>query len=139
MTETLVLLAVRLKDTEQMPRLLSWQNWCHELAPDDVESVHALGRLQIRDLVRLEAHFLSNSALILVSMPIFLWDRLPSNPSYSFVGFIKSVNSLLPSWNHQLEVFLNSSTNKEDWARVQTIEEWSEAGGDYFGGNDQYG
>ena len=96
MTETLVLLAVHLKDAEQVPRLLSWQNWCHNLAPEDAKSVHALGRLQIRDLIKLEAHFLSNSALILVSMPIFLWDRLPSNPSYSLVGFTKSANLLFP-------------------------------------------
>jgi tetratricopeptide (TPR) repeat protein len=137
MTETLVLLAVRLKDTERIPKLLSWQDWCHDLAPDDIESVHALGRLQIRDLVKLEAHFLSNSALILVSMPIFIWDRLPSNPSYSFIGFIKSANLLFPSWNPQQEMFLNSSTNKEDWARVKTIEELSEAGGHYLGWEDQ--
>jgi hypothetical protein len=62
MTETLVLLAVHLQDTERIPKLLSWQDWCHNLAPDEIESVHALGRLQIRDLVRLEAHFLSHSA-----------------------------------------------------------------------------
>ena len=123
MTKTLVLLAVRLKDIERMPKLLSWQNWCHDLAPDGIEYVHALGRLRIRDLVRLEAHFISNSALILVSMPIFIWDRLPSNPSYSLIGFIKSANLLFPSWNPQLEMFLNSSTNKEDWARVKTTEE----------------
>jgi hypothetical protein len=96
MTETLVLLAVHLKDTERIPKLSSWQDWCHDLAPDEIESVQALGRLQIRDLVRLEAHFLSHSALILVSMPIFIWDRLPSNPSYSFIGFIKSATCCFP-------------------------------------------
>jgi hypothetical protein len=32
MTGTLVLLAVRLKDAEPMPNLVSWQNWCHNLA-----------------------------------------------------------------------------------------------------------
>jgi tetratricopeptide (TPR) repeat protein len=137
MTETLVLLAVRLKDTERIPKLLSWQDWCHNLAPDEIESVHALGRLQIRDLVRLEAHFLSHSALIMVSMPIFIWDRLPSSPWYSFIGFIKSANLLFPSWNPQLEIFLNSSTNKEDWARVKTVEELSEPDRTYFGWEDQ--
>lgn len=60
-TETLVLLAVRLNDTNKIPNLSSWQKWCHDLAPDDVESAHALGRVHIRDLVRLEAYFHSNS------------------------------------------------------------------------------
>ena len=139
MTETLVLLAVRLKDTEPMPKLVTWQNWCHNLAPDDVESVHALGLLQIRDLVRLEAQLLSNSSLSLVSMPIFIWDRLPDNPSYSFVGFIKSANLLFPPWNPQLEMFIHSSTDKEKRASVRTIEELSEADGNYPGQEDQYG
>ncbi len=136
MTETLVLLAVRLKETESMPKLVSWQNWCHDLAPDDVESVHALGRLQIRDLVRLEGHFLSNSTLLLISMPIFIWDRLPDSSSYAFIGFIKSANLLLPSLNTQMERFLSSSAEKEDWASVRTIEELSEADGSYPGYKD---
>lgn len=139
MTETLVLLAVRLKDTERIPKLSSWQDWCHNLAPNDIDSIHALGRLQKRDLVRLEAHFLSNSALILVSMPIFIWDRLPSNPSYTFIGFIKSTNLLFPSWNPQMEMFLNTSANKEDWAEGETIEEQSEVEGNYLARGDQHG
>ena len=137
MTETLVLLAVRLKDTEQTPKLLSWQNWCHDLAPDDVESVHALGRLKIRDLIKLEAQFFSNSSLLLVSLPIFIWDRLPSSPAYSFVGFIKSANLVSPSWNPQLEVYLDSSTYKEDWTRVKTTEDQSEFDWNHQGGDEQ--
>ena len=132
MTETLVLLAVRLKDAGRMPDLSSWQNWCHDLAPDNVGSVHALGRIQVRDLVSIEAHYLSNSALILVSMPIFIWDRLPSIPSISFVSFIKSANLLFPARNPQLEIFFNQSIEKQDWARVKTIEERSEPDADYI-------
>ena len=137
MTETLVLLAVRLKDTEQTPQLLSWQNWCHDLTPDDVESVHALGKLKIRDLIKLEAQFLSNSSLLLVSLPIFIWDRLPCSPAYSFVGFIKSANFVSPSWNPQLEVYLSSSTYKEDWTRVKTVEDQSEIEWNHQGGDEQ--
>ena len=92
MTEPLALLAVRLKDPSKTPRLSSWQNWCHEFAPDDVESVHALGRLEIREIARLEANFLSNSALVLFSVPFFIWDRLLNSPCYSFVGIVKSPN-----------------------------------------------
>ena len=122
-TESLVLLAVRLKDTEQTPKLLSWRHWCYELAPNDIDSVHALGRLQIRDLIKLEAQFLSSSSLLLISLPIFIWDRLPNSPAYSFVGLVKSENLVVPPWNPQLEVLLNSLAYKEDWARVKTIEE----------------
>lgn len=126
MTETLVLLAVRLKDMEKVPALLHWDNWCHHLAPNDAASVHTLGRLQLRDLVRLEGYFLSNSSLVLISLSIFLWDRLPPNSSYSFVAFIKSINSLLPAWVPQMEIYLSSSANHQDSARVHTMTEVSE-------------
>ncbi|KAL8647776.1 MAG: hypothetical protein Q9226_006290 [Calogaya cf. arnoldii] len=139
MTETLVLLAVRLKDTEHTPNLLSWQNWCHDLAPNDIESVHALRRIKIRDLIKLEAQFLSNSSLLLISLPIFIWDRLPKSPAYSFVGFIKSANLVFPSWNPQLEVDLNSSTYNEDWTRVKTIEDQSEFDWNHLGGDEKNG
>ena len=122
-TETMVLLAVRLKNTEKPPKLMSWLNWCHDLAPYDVESVHALGKLKIRDLIKLEAQFDSNSSLLLVSLPIFIWDRFPSRSAYSFVGFIKSANLVFPSLHPQSEVYLNSSTYQEDWTRVKTINE----------------
>lgn len=52
-TETLVLLAVRLKSLNIVPNTLAWQSWLHQSGPDDVESVLVLGELQTRDLLRL--------------------------------------------------------------------------------------
>ncbi|KAI9694723.1 MAG: hypothetical protein M1822_000339 [Bathelium mastoideum] len=95
-TEKLVLLAVRLNDAEKIPSRQHWREWVTDLAPKDVASIQALGRLRHRDLVRLEGYFLSGSALILVSLPIFLWERLPDIPAYSFVDFIKAGNVLIP-------------------------------------------
>ena len=48
------------------------------------------------ELVRTESAFKSNSMLLLVSLPLPLWDFLPDNPAYSFVGYIHSEN-LAPS------------------------------------------
>ncbi|MCJ1382775.1 hypothetical protein MMC17_005888 [Xylographa soralifera] len=48
------------------------------------------------ELVRTESAFESNSMLLLVSVPLPLWDFLPDNPAYSFVGYIHSEN-LAPS------------------------------------------
>ena len=45
-----MILAVGLKDTERILKLLSWQYWCHNLAPNDIDLIHALPRLQIRVL-----------------------------------------------------------------------------------------
>lgn len=40
--------------------------------------------------VKSENSFSSHSTLLLVSVPIPIWDFLPENPAYSFVGFIRS-------------------------------------------------
>jgi len=114
MIETLILLAVRLKDTEHTSKLLSWQNWCHDLASNDIESIYAFERIKIRDLIKLKAQFLSNSSLLLISLSIFIWDRLLKSLAYSFVDFIKSANLVFLSWNPELEVYLNLLTHKED-------------------------
>lgn len=45
--------------------------------------------------VRVEAVFDHGSSLLLVSMPVAVWDLLPSHPAYSFVGFVRSENLLL--------------------------------------------
>ncbi|KAH7385115.1 hypothetical protein BKA64DRAFT_158101 [Cadophora sp. MPI-SDFR-AT-0126] len=34
----------------------------------------------------------SSSTLMIVSMPLLVWHMLPSNPAYSFVGFVNSAN-----------------------------------------------
>lgn len=138
MTETLVLLAVRLKSTERIPSLVAWQNWCHNTAPEDIESVHALGRIEMRDLAKVEGHFLSHSTLLLISMPIFVWDRLPHSTAYSFIGFITSPNLHVPVSNFQLEKHLSSTVDREDLASVPTIEESSEAYDSPFHQNYQY-
>ncbi|MCJ1330704.1 hypothetical protein MMC10_007390 [Thelotrema lepadinum] len=96
MTETLVLLAVRLKSIEGVPELMAWHRWCHESAPEDVESVHALGLLRTKDLLKIEGHYISHSTLVLASVPIFIWDRIPRSEALSFIGFIKSPNLHIP-------------------------------------------
>ena len=92
MTDTLVMLAVRLDNPEQVPELDAWIRWCQDPAPEDVESVRALGLLRRKDLIRIEGHYLSHSTLLLAVLPIFIWDRLPRSAAFTFVGFIKSPN-----------------------------------------------
>jgi hypothetical protein len=49
------------------------------------------------DSVSIEAAFDHGSSLLLVSMPVAVWDLLPSHQAYSFVGFVRSENLLLPT------------------------------------------
>ena len=48
------------------------------------------------DSINIEAVFHGLSTMILLSMPIAVWDLLPEHPSCSFVNFVRSPN-LLPS------------------------------------------
>lgn len=70
--ETMVLLVVRLQDSSKIPDLDIWNRWCHKLAPEGINSVHAFGRLKVRDLIKLEGLFHSHSSLILVSVSIYI-------------------------------------------------------------------
>ena len=65
---------------------------------EDLSMLPDLGRVRRveEELVRTESAFESNSMLLLVSVPVPLWDFLPDNPAYAFVGYIRSEN-LAPS------------------------------------------
>ncbi|MCJ1437723.1 hypothetical protein MMC27_007110 [Xylographa pallens] len=65
---------------------------------EDLSTLPDLGRVRRveEELVRTESAFESNSMLLLVSVPLPVWDFLPDNPAYSFVGYIHSAN-LAPS------------------------------------------
>ena len=38
------------------------------------------------------------STLILTSIPVFIWNLLPENPAYNFVGYTRSDNLLSAEW-----------------------------------------
>ncbi|KAL8936126.1 MAG: hypothetical protein Q9216_005093 [Gyalolechia sp. 2 TL-2023] len=46
--------------------------------------------------VQIESVFGSDSTLLLLSLPVALWDSLPNDPAVSFVAFVKSGNLLNP-------------------------------------------
>lgn len=44
--------------------------------------------------VHIESAYKSDSTLLLLSLPVALWDMLPNDPAISFVAFVKSANLL---------------------------------------------
>lgn len=42
--------------------------------------------------IKVQGFYGSFSKLVLVSMPVSIWDTLPQNPAYSFVGFVTTAN-----------------------------------------------
>ena len=78
---TRVLLAVSVAE-DVAHNVAQWVSWLTTAAPWDVSKVD----------VRLECIYKSHSTLLLVSVPIVGWDRLPESAAYRFIGFIKSGN-----------------------------------------------
>jgi hypothetical protein len=46
--------------------------------------------------VKIQGIYRSNSTIVLLTLPVGLWDLLPDNPAYSFIGFVHPNNLALP-------------------------------------------
>ena len=91
-SETLVLLGVHLKSTDIVPDLQSWERWLHQSAPNDVESVVAICKRKIKDIIVLQATYESHSSLMLITIPMCFWNRLPETMAYQFISYVTSDN-----------------------------------------------
>ena len=76
-----VLISAYINDNPELV-LEDWTKWLATHVPNGVSDV------------RLEGVFRSGSALILFSVPAFVWSQIPENPSYLFVGLVESTNLL---------------------------------------------
>jgi len=81
-----VLLAIRLEedyfiddDEDDGKKLRTWCNWLKSI-PEGAENI------------TIQGVYKSCSALVILSLPIVLWDLLPNEAAYSFVGFVNSNN-----------------------------------------------
>ncbi|KAL8761030.1 MAG: hypothetical protein Q9184_002819 [Pyrenodesmia sp. 2 TL-2023] len=77
-----VLIRVSLEE-EQIYRTGDWIEW--------LKSIPALA-----NSVSVEGVYSSNSTLLLLSLPVAVWDLLPEDPAISFISFVKSCN-LMPT------------------------------------------
>jgi hypothetical protein len=75
-----VLLAVSLEDEPTTLNAESWARWLASNAPLHVREVHSH--------IRLEEVFQSNQTMVLISIPISVWSRLPDTPAYRFIDFV---------------------------------------------------
>ncbi|KAL2270430.1 hypothetical protein VTJ83DRAFT_2614 [Remersonia thermophila] len=75
-----VLISLALEDDQTLD-LKDWENW---LAAFPAIAKH----------VKVQGVFKSHSTLLLLSLPVMVWDFLPDDPACSFVAFIRSNNLL---------------------------------------------
>ncbi|CAN8096523.1 unnamed protein product [Discula destructiva] len=73
-----VMISLALEDDQRLD-LSAWEQW--------LSSFPALARY-----VKVQGVFKSHSTLLLLSMPVTVWDLLPDDPACSFVAFIRSNN-----------------------------------------------
>ncbi|KAL8748207.1 MAG: hypothetical protein Q9190_000026 [Brigantiaea leucoxantha] len=81
--ETRVLLSVSVAE-EAPVNVFEWVSWLTNQAPWEVTKID----------VRVESVFRSHSTLLLMSIPVFAWAKLPENNAYRFIGFVKSEDLL---------------------------------------------
>ena len=75
-----VLVAVALEEDQRL-QLRTWVEWLRDIPA-------------IAKHARVEGIYESFSTLMLISLPVFIWDLIPNNLAVSFVGFIKSQDFL---------------------------------------------
>lgn len=99
-----VLISVALEE-EQRLSSFDWLNWLTSF-PALAKSVH------------IEARYKSYSTLLLVSLPIALWDVIPKDPAISFIAFVRTRDLTgdqkpqgLREWNQEW-----SQARGNDWA-----------------------
>ena len=75
-----VLIAVAMEEDQRL-QLDTWVEWLRDIPA-------------ITKHARVEGIYESFSTLMLITLPVHIWDLIPNNPAVSFVGFIKSQNFL---------------------------------------------
>jgi hypothetical protein len=74
-----VLITVKLDDRIP-PNLAEWRNWLGRQIPTNVAEIEV------------EGVFEGNSKVVLLRLPVAIWDMLPEHDAYSFVDYVRSSN-----------------------------------------------
>lgn len=97
-----VIISVHLMGEIGTPDLQQWEKWLKTNMPRMVE------------LIKIEAMYHGESTVMIVSMPLEVWDGLPDNkPAYNFLSFVKSGN-LIARGNQPPPFAITDRTKKEN-------------------------
>ncbi|KAI4128143.1 MAG: hypothetical protein LQ338_002880 [Usnochroma carphineum] len=83
-----VLISIALEEeqsvrTENIRDWMAWVDWIRSVPPGT-------------GIVRVESVYKSDSTLLLLSLPVAVWDLLPKDPAISFISFVRSRNLMHP-------------------------------------------
>ncbi|KAL8356538.1 hypothetical protein RB601_001715 [Gaeumannomyces tritici] len=108
-----VMISLALEDNQQLD-LDAWEQW--------LASFPALARH-----VKVQGVFKSHSTLLLLSLPVMIWDLLPEDPACSFVAFIRS-NNLIKNTSSEPPMVAETT------ATARHVDEIGGDGGSIFSG-----
>ncbi|KZZ95284.1 tyrosine-protein phosphatase non-receptor type 6 [Moelleriella libera RCEF 2490] len=77
-----VMISLALEDDQRLD-INAWEQWLNAFP-------------SLAKHVKVQGVFKSHSTLMLVSVPVMIWDLLPEDPAVSFVAFIRSNNLAMP-------------------------------------------
>lgn len=112
-----VMISLALEDDQRLD-LNAWEEW--------LRNFPALAKH-----VKVQGVFRSHSTLLLLSLPVMVWDLLPEDPACSFVAFIRSNNLLRqqkPAATDEVDVSLR--TTNEDSNREMVVSDDDDDGGE---------
>ncbi|KAL9101314.1 MAG: hypothetical protein Q9187_009259, partial [Circinaria calcarea] len=97
--EPRVLLAVSLEHNANPSDVESWAKWLTSGTPQGIKDI---------SVVKIEAAFASNSTLLLVSLPVTVWNLLPETSAYRFVDYISSPDILMRLRLRETKIEINA-------------------------------
>ncbi|KAL8638996.1 MAG: hypothetical protein Q9226_008935 [Calogaya cf. arnoldii] len=95
-----VLISVALQEDQRL-NAEDWLEW--------LKSIPALAKL-----VHVEGVFKSDSTLLLLSLPVALWDTIPKDPALTFLAFVRSHNLCDPYHPFFQRKLITSTSNPND-------------------------
>jgi len=94
-----VLITVQLDDAIP-PNLAEWRNWLRTHIPTNVAKIEV------------EGVFEGNSTVVLLRLPVAIWDMLPDHGAYNFVGYVRSSNLVVKELETALSAVQTSLPTK---------------------------
>ncbi|TLD34199.1 hypothetical protein PspLS_00373 [Pyricularia sp. CBS 133598] len=91
-----VMISLALEDNQQLD-LDAWEQW--------LASFPALAKY-----VKVQGVFKSHSTLLLLSLPVMIWDLLPEDHACNFVAFIRSNNMIKPTTSNEPPAEISDTT-----------------------------
>ena len=85
-----VMISLALEDDQRL-NISDWEQW--------LQSIPAIAKY-----VKVQGVFKSHSTLLLLSMPVMVWDLLPENHACNFVAFVRSNNLMLKDHDEPISV-----------------------------------